>query len=145
MFEQVSESALDLVPATGFFASSALELVEAANTSTNPNPNPKPNPDANPNQVSAADDASAARDVDVMPFQAGDRVRIVAAVTVGQQGRRFDARSLLGTVKVKDRVTVRVRVKVKVRVRVRVRVRTSPSPSPARGLLGTVKVGSLEP
>ena len=26
---QVSESALDLVPATGFFASSALELVEA--------------------------------------------------------------------------------------------------------------------
>ena len=76
LFEQVSESALDLVPATGFFASSALELVEAANTSTNPNPNPKPNPDANPNQVSAADDASAARDVDVMPFQAGDRVRI---------------------------------------------------------------------
>eukprot|EP00964_Phaeocystis_antarctica_P082717 scaffold51941_cov56-Phaeocystis_antarctica.AAC.1 len=80
-----------------------------------------------------------------MPFQAGDRVRVVEAVTVGQQGRRFDARGLLGTVKVKDRVTVRVRVKVKVRVRVRVRVRTSPSPSPARGLLGTVKVGSLEP
>ena len=51
-----------------------------------------------------------------MPFQAGDRVRIVEAVTVGQQGRRFDARGLLGTVKVKDRVTVRVRVKVKVRL-----------------------------
>lgn len=88
---QVSESDINLVPATGFFAFSALEMVEAVDTST-----PR----------------------DDVPFQAGDRVRVVEAVTVGQQSRQFNARGLLGTVKDFDEeddetpVTVRLEVPV---------------------------------
>ena len=71
--ELVSESAINCVTATGFFAVSSLKLVPGVDT-------------------------SASRDV-LVPFRAGDRVRVVEAVTVGQQGRLFNARGLLGTVK----------------------------------------------
>ena len=61
--EEVSESEIDLVPATGFFALSALELLSAVDASTprgddapfhpggNPHPGPNPgrSPSSNPN------------------------------------------------------------------------------------------------